>query len=161
MKLTHALGAGLVGAASLTVLHEITRRTVPDAPRLDELGMHLIARSLQKVNQPVPERKKLFTISMIGDLISNSLYYSLVGVGKDSNQVWLRGGVLGLLAGLGAVVLPSSMGLGEAPTNRTRVTQLLTIALYLVGGVVSAAAYRAIQQADQDALTDWSDFLGE
>jgi len=123
--------------------------------------MRAIARSLQKADQPVPERKKLFTMAMVGDLLSNSLYYSLVGVGRNGNQVWLRGGILGLLAGLGAVVLPSSMGLGEAPTNRTRVTQLLTIALYLVGGIASAAAYRAIQQADQDALRDWSDFLGE
>lgn len=161
MKLIHALGAGLAASASLSLIHELTRRVVPEAPRMDEVGMRAIARTLRKVDQPVPPRKKLFEITLIADLISNALYYSLVGVGKDSQQVWLRGGILGLLAGVGAAVLPSSMGLGDEPVGRTPLTRIMTVLYYTYAGFAAAAVYRLLHKPSQPELTRMSDFLGE
>ena len=37
MRLLPALGGGVAGACALTLLHEITRRVVPDAPRTASL----------------------------------------------------------------------------------------------------------------------------
>jgi hypothetical protein len=34
-EVIRALGGGTVGAIALTALHEVTRRTVPHAPRMD------------------------------------------------------------------------------------------------------------------------------
>ncbi|WP_317172766.1 hypothetical protein [Hymenobacter sp. HDW8] len=80
---------------------------------------------------------------MAGDLLSNGLYYSLVGTGKNA---WQRGLVLGLAAGIGGVVLPGPMGLGEAPSNRTPQTKLMTVAWYLIGGLAAAGVARATRK---------------
>ena len=53
---------------------------------------------------------------MVGDVLSNGLYYSLVGGGRHTVR---RGLLLGLAAGVGGVALPGPMGLGEAPSGRT------------------------------------------
>ena len=142
MRIIQALGSGLIGAISLTLLHEITRRVVPEAPRMDLLGMRALSKSMRKLNVDPPTGKELFNLTMAGDLASNALYYSLIGLGGRGQQAWLSGAVLGLAAGVGAVVLPSAMGLGSGPSRRTPATALLTILLYLEGGMTAAAAYR-------------------
>jgi hypothetical protein len=138
-----ALGSGAVGACVLTLLHESVRRRDPHAPRMDVMGMRAIAKSLRKVNRTPPPDKPLHRLALVGDLVSNSLYYSMVGDGKD-NGVWLRGALLGLNAGLGAVILPSRMGLGRQPDERTPKTQVMTVAWYFAGGLAAAAAARLV-----------------
>jgi hypothetical protein len=117
------------------------RRRIPDAPRMDLLGMRAISKSMRKLDQEPPSGKRLFRLAILGDLVSNSLYYSLVGLGEGGRNAWLRGSLLGLAAGTGAVILPSSLGLGAAPSRRTPSTQLLTVLLYLSGGLAAAAVY--------------------
>src|ERR671920_94498 len=104
MKVTTALTGGLAGAGLLTILHETIKRADPDAPRMDLLGMNALSKMLHSADREVPSRDKLFAITMAGDLISNSLYYSLAGAGQ-SNQVG-KGALLGLAAGIGGIVLP-------------------------------------------------------
>jgi hypothetical protein len=82
---------------------------------------------------------------MIGDLISNSLYYSLAGLGNKKGVIQ-RGILLGLGAGLGAVLLPKPLQLNEAPTNRTTKTKAMTIGLYLIGGLVAATIIRHMEK---------------
>jgi hypothetical protein len=94
MKIGSALGSGLAGAISLTLLHEATRRVVPSAPRLDVLGMRALANTLRVMDQPVPHPTRLHRGALVGDLVANTLYYSLVGVGKDAHM-WRRGTLLG------------------------------------------------------------------
>jgi hypothetical protein len=108
--------------------------------------MQAISRSLEKAGQEPPSGKKLFNLAMAGDLAANSLYYSLIGLGDGGKNVWLRGGLLGLLAGLGAVFLPSVFGLSSRPSRRTLATAFLTTLLYLEGGTTAAAAYRALEK---------------
>jgi hypothetical protein len=107
---------------------------------MDILGMRAIAKTMVKAGQVPPAREQLHGLAMAGDIAGNSLYYSLVGVGPQNGQAWLRGGVLGLLAGLGGVFLPSPLGLGSGPSSRTRQTQVLTVLWYTLGGLAAAGA---------------------
>src|SRR5579871_2455117 len=130
MRLLQALGGGLAGACALTLLHETTRRVVPDAPRMDVLGERALASGLRGAGMDVPSRGRLHKMALGGDVVANSLYYSLAGLcGPESAPVC--GALLGLAAGVGAVALPGPMGLGAAPSNRTTATQAMTVGLYL------------------------------
>ncbi len=144
MKFSSAIGGGFAGAAALTILHETTRRLNEDAPRMDLLGMQAIAKSLEAVNAEVPGEEKLFGITMAGDIISNSLYYSLSGIGDEKKAI-MQGAALGLAAGLGAVYLPKPLGLDQAHSNRTPGTKLMTVALYLVGGLVAGVTGKFLE----------------
>ena len=127
---------------ALNLWHETVRQFVPEAPRADILGK----RSLKKImrasgNRPPSDEEKLYGPAMLGDVLSNTAYYSLIGTANPKNAYAL-GTALGLAAGVGAVVLPGPMGLGEAPTNRTTATQLMTVGWYVLGGLVTAAVYK-------------------
>jgi hypothetical protein len=141
MELSKALVGGLAGAVALTIAHETLRRFVPEAPRMDVLGMRAISKTMKKVGTQPPEGSALRAWAMAADVVSNSLYYSLAGAGKDA---WLRGSILGAGAGAGAVLLPGPMGLGSDPSNRTNSTRAMTVGLYLLGGVVAAAVGSAL-----------------
>ena len=144
MKIMEALAGGLIGACVVTVVHESLRRVVPEAPRMDILGMRAIAKLMKKAGATPPDDKTLHDWALVGDVISNSLYYSLAGAGKNA---WLRGTLLGAMAGIGAITLPGPLGLGEAPSERTTETKAMAVGLYLMGGIVAAIAARAIAKA--------------
>lgn len=144
MKLLHSLAAGLAGALALTAIHETVRRLRPtDAPRMDVLGMRGLRKLLRKADAPQPDDDALFAITMAGDVLSNGLYYSLVGTGKHTVR---RGVLLGVAAGVGGVVLPGPLGLGEGPSNRTPQTQLMTVAWYTAGGLVAGTVARVLRK---------------
>jgi hypothetical protein len=54
-----------------------------------------------------------------------------------------------LAAGLGAVLLPGPMGLGNEPSTRTPGTAAMTVAWYFAGGLVAGLAARAIGGGDE------------
>jgi len=144
MKLLPSLAAGFAGAVALTIVHETARRLRPhDAPRMDVLGERGLRKMLNLADLPQPSEGKAYTATMLGDILSNGLYYSAVGSGKHSVQ---RGLALGVAAGIGGVVLPGPMGLGEAPSNRTPQTKAMTVAWYTVGGLVAGAVAQALQK---------------
>lgn len=105
-------------------------------------------QTLDTVDAKVPEEDNLFKITMAGDILSNSLYYSLSGFGNEPQAI-LRGALLGLAAGIGAVYLPKLLGLDNSPSNRTQQTQLMTVALYLIGGSVAGAVGKFIENKTQ------------
>jgi hypothetical protein len=144
MSFLKALGSGLVGAVALTAIHETARRITPNAPRMDVLGMRAIAKSMRALDQepPVP----LHEITLAGDILSNSLYYSLVAIG-DARTAVLRGAALGAAAGAGAVLLPEPLGLGEQPSD-SPATKAMTVAWYLAGGLAAGAAYQLLGAPD-------------
>lgn len=144
MKLTAAIGGGIAGAVVLTAIHETLRRLNKNAPRMDLLGMEALANTLDKADVQVPKEDSLFKLTMAGDLISNSLYYSIAGLGDKENAV-IRGALLGLAAGVGAVYLPEPMGLNKAPSNRTLQTKLMTVALYSTGGITAGVTSKFIE----------------
>lgn len=142
-----ALGSGLVGACALTLVHETARRYIDDAPRMDVVGMRALSRGLRAVDidPPVP----LHEAALVGDIVSNSLYYGLVGLGGPEDGV-RNGALLGLAAGVAAVYLPEPLGLGRQPAKNSTETKLLTVAWYLLGGLAAGAAYQALSADDKD-----------
>lgn len=144
MKVLRSLTAGLAGATALTALHEAVRHLRPDdAPRMDVLGIRGLRRMAGAADLPQPDHDTAYALTMGGDLVSNGLYYSLVGSGKHSLR---RGLLLGLAAGVGGVLLPGPLGLGTEPSGRTPQTKLMTVAWYTVGGLVAGAVARALRR---------------
>lgn len=143
MSVLTAAASGFAGACVLTLIHESARRALPDAPRMDVLGMRAIARTMRGVGQEPPREEELHAMALAGDVAGNSLYYSLVAVGRPEGAL-LRGTILGLAAGVGAVLLPEPLGLGDAPSARTPQTKAMTVGWYLAGGLAAALAYRLL-----------------
>ena len=141
--LSKSLLSGLAGAVALNVLHETVRQFVPEAPRADILGMRSIKKGFRAADAQPPTGNTLYGLAMLGDITSNALYYSVIGV--SPKQPLLTGAVLGALAGVGAVTLPGPMGLGEAPTTRTPATIAMTFGWYLFGGLVAGAVYQRLR----------------
>ena len=138
MNIKSTIG-GLAGACALTILNESVKKLDKDAPRMDLLGMNAVARLMKGNSLLALTAGKLFPVALAGDLVSNSLYYSMADSG-DRKKTLIRGGLLGLGAGLGAVVLPRTLGLNEDATTRTLKTKVLTVTWYVLGGLVAAAA---------------------
>lgn len=143
MKTSTAFAGGLAGACALTVVHELVRKADSQAPRPDKLGMQVIAKTLRKANKPVPSNTQLRNWALAGDIVFNGLYYSLAGAGKPKN-VFLRGAILGVAAGLGALFLPKYMNLDNSYTDRTTKTKALSVGLYLLGGLAAAAVIKVM-----------------
>ena len=146
MKTSAALAGGLAGTITVASLHEALRRVTPNAPRMDLLDMELIRKSLKSMNRQVPAEDDLQRWAVGSELFCDTAYYGLAGMGSKKG-VWLRGALLGLVAGVTAVVLPKSFGLDEEFSSKTLGTRLMTIGLYLVGGLVAAATTRLVDNA--------------
>ena len=142
MKLSHILG-GLAGACALTLINQSVARFDKKAPRLDLWGMNAAAKVFNKAGVLPSVVTSLFPMSIAGDLVSNSLYYSLAATNSRGGTL-AKGLLLGVGAGLGAVTLPNSLGLNSAPTNLTQRTKLMTIAYYAIGGLIAAATINSL-----------------
>ncbi len=138
-----ALGPGLVGSLSLTLIHEGARRVLAHPPRMDVLGKRSLKKGFRWLGLRPARGRRLHRQSLVGDLISNSLFYSLVAMGRPKHP-YARGALLGALAGLGAVVLPPYLGLGRRPSRARTSTALLTVAWYVLGGLSAARATRSL-----------------
>lgn len=125
----------------MTIVHEMTRRVVPNAPRMDIVGMRGIAASMRAVGQEPPS--KLHETALMGDLLFNTAYYTAMGSAGREKTLY-TGTLMGLGAGAGAVALPPALGLGVGPSDRTFATQAMTVGLYTLGGIIAAAAYRIL-----------------
>src|SRR5688572_6155226 len=107
MKLSTILG-GLAGAAALTLLNEGAKKINPDAPRLDLLGQNALAKFMKGNDMLSKTAQQVFPLA--GDLISNTLFYGM-SRGESAGSTIMRGALLGLSAGVGAVTLPETLGL--------------------------------------------------
>ncbi len=145
MKALQNLIGGLAGAVALNIIHQTAKAIDHDAPRVDLIGEEAVSKGLKQIGVEPPKGDKLFAATLAGDLISNAIYYSAIGLGKNSNLL-LRGAAYGLSAGLGALTLPEPMGLSDAPVTKTHQTKVMTVAWYLIGGVVSALAIKALRK---------------
>jgi hypothetical protein len=138
MNILSSIAGGLAGAIAVTLLNEVVKRFDPDAPRLDLLGMNAVSKGFNEANENVPARKDQYKYSLIADLVGNTLFFAMAGKGS-SKKALAKGSLLGLTAGLGAVFTPEPLGLDAKQTNRTAKTQLMTVAYYLIGGLVAGA----------------------
>lgn len=136
--LNESIVSGMAGAAALTAVHQAARAVTEDAPRMDVVGMRALARSVRS-ELPAAEEDAaprthagLYRTVLIGDLVCNSAYYSLATTYK-------RGIAMGVLAGIGALVLPQRLGLGDPPRSELLSNQIMTVAWYTIGGLAAAA----------------------
>lgn len=139
MKQWSSLLSGFAGSIALTLLHETLKRNISAAPRMDKLGEQALSKILSATGSEVPPADDLEKITLGGDIIGNAFYYSMVGI-KPKYSL-LTGALIGLASGIGAVKLPAKMGLNEQYSNATRKTQVLTVLLYLTGGIVAGATH--------------------
>src|SRR4051794_177304 len=146
MKASSALAGGVAGTVMVDSIHEALKRVTPNAPRMDLLDMELIRKGLKSMNKEVQGEDELQRWAVGGELFLDTAYYGLAGMGGKKGA-WLRGALLGLVAGVTAVVLPKPFGLSEEPSNKTIWTQLMTIGLYLMGGLVAAATTQLVDNA--------------
>jgi len=149
MKKSAALAGGLAGTVTVASIHEALKRITPDAPRMDLLDMELIRKGLASMNKKIPAENELQRWAVGGELLCDTAYFGLAGMG-GKKVVWLRGALLGLGAGIAAVVLPKPLGLPEESSNKTTATKLMTIGLYLIGGIVAAATTQLVDNAQEN-----------
>lgn len=147
MKASTMLAGGLAGTLTVAALHEAFRRISPDAPRMDVLDMDLIRKGLDKMNRQAPGDAALQRMAVSGEVVCDTAYYGLVGLGGKKGA-WLRGALLGLFAGVTAVALPKPLGLPEEPSNKTLATKLMTVGLYLAGGLAAAAMTQMVDNQE-------------
>jgi hypothetical protein len=145
MKIASAIG-GLAGACALTVLNESVKKIDKDAPRLDLLGMNAVAKIMKGSGIKPTSSGQLKPVSLAGDLISNSLYYGMASGAPDKKSTLIRGALLGLGAGVGAVSLAKPLGLDERASMASVKTKVLTVAWYVVGGLVAAAVINLLEK---------------
>ncbi|MEO5997745.1 MAG: hypothetical protein ABIN89_13480 [Chitinophagaceae bacterium] len=138
MNLKLNLIAGLAGAVALNILHETVRQFDADAPRIELIGEEALTKAVKSTGINPPTGESLYLATLAGDIISNGLYYSMIGAGKNKNLV-ANGVGYGIAAGIGAIVFTKPLGLNDAPVNRTNKTKVMTVAYYVFGALITAA----------------------
>jgi hypothetical protein len=110
------------------------------------------ARAVRPLGGRPARGDRLYRQTLWSDLASNALYYSLAA--KPGRGAVGRGLLLGAAAGVGAAALPPLMGLGRSPGAKWPVTPLMTVALYIAGGLAAAAAARTLGGDDAGRARD-------
>ncbi|HYT65794.1 MAG TPA: hypothetical protein VEL51_05210 [Vicinamibacterales bacterium] len=138
-----SFAAGAIGAVTLTAIHQLATKVTDDAPRMDVLGERAIVKGAVAAGRTPPQYPSLYLWALAGDLLANSAYYSLITCGRNA-RTWLRAVSLGVGAGVGALVLPRRIGLGDPPRSWKVSNQVMTVAWYLLGALAAAAAGRQL-----------------
>jgi len=146
MKLIDGLIGGLAGAISITLIHEITRKLYAGAPRLDLLGEQAAQKVMKKTTGNEQPKEDLYGPALAGDLIANALYYGLAASG--TKHPIKSAGLLGFSAGLGAITLPSKMGLREEFVSGTLQKKLITVGLYTLGGIIAGGVVNLVRSGE-------------
>ncbi|RYY56299.1 MAG: hypothetical protein EOO09_07110 [Chitinophagaceae bacterium] len=145
MKVLHNILGGLAGAVALNIVHEVAKRISNDAPHIDAVGKEAMAETIEFAGHEAPQGNSLTAVTLASDIASNAAFYSLIGLGKESNLV-PRGAIYGLAVGLttlgGASVLP----LDDAPLTKTTATKIMTVGWYVIGGIVAGALISRLRE---------------
>jgi len=139
------IAGGFAGAIVLNIVHQLMKKITADAPHVDEIGEEAVQAAAEKAGVTPPEGDTLFLTTLTGDIVANSLFYSLIGKGNP-NQLFLRGLIYGTVAGMGALALTKPLGLDDEPVNRTTQTKAMTLAWYIIGGLATAAVIRLTEK---------------
>ena len=137
--------AGLAGATALNVLHESLKKKSPDMPRVDLLGEIVLQKTLNYFGGSIDSKENLYKATLAGDVVGNTLYYSLIGTGNQK-YLWPKAIFMGLSAGIGAITLPEPLGLDPQPVAKNNQVKVLTVAYYLLGAVVTGLVLNAMRK---------------
>ena len=111
---------------------------------MDVVGRRAISTLWRRAGGRPPRGKRLYWTTLAADMLSNTAYFAGFLLGRP-RRPFMRQTAAGLGAGLGAFLLPPLLRLGLAPRSYRRGNRFLTIGLYLLGGLVSAAAFRKVR----------------
>ncbi|MDQ3534394.1 MAG: hypothetical protein M3421_02070 [Bacteroidota bacterium] len=145
MNTAQAIGSGVAGAVVLTALHESIKQIAPNAPRMDHIGMQIVKKAKDTAGKDNNDKSTLYDQALAGDLVANSLLYSIVGAGERNS--WLRGLIVGAGAGIAAVVLPQLLPVDEDASSRNISTAAMTIGVYALAGLAAAGMKELFRNA--------------
>jgi len=149
MNTTNVL-AGLGGAVMLTILNESLKHVNGDMPRIELVGEEAVQKTAAYFGIEVNDEKTLYGASLIGDLVSNTAYFSMIG--GEGKELWIKAASAGILAGIGAVNLPSKLGLDDEPVAKKVTTQAWTVGYYLIGALTTAVLVNVLSKAQASQL---------
>ncbi|MFN3403974.1 MAG: hypothetical protein ACK40G_07755 [Cytophagaceae bacterium] len=141
MNTYKALISGFTGAVTMTALHQFIKNVTPEAPKLDIFGMRLLSKVLNGLGLRKPGKKNLFQLSLVSDLLLNTIYYSFTAAGK---KPLLKGSLLGIQAGTGVISIPEIFGIGKKQISASLKQKALTMGIYLTGGLAAAGTYKLL-----------------
>jgi hypothetical protein len=144
--LMNAFLSGAAGAIALNFIHECSRKAVPDAPRMDIIGMRAMSKLSRAAGLEPP--RNLRTATLGADVVANTLYYSAAALGGPNHAIAL-GTVLGVAGGIGGVLLPGPLGLGNSEANRKWSTQIMVVGMYAMAGVLAGLFYKHLAQSER------------
>ncbi len=138
---SQSLLGGLIGSLVVNGLAESIRKASPITPRLDEFGQRAMNKGLMAVGAGPLRGNKRYWTALAGDVLLNTLVFSLAGAGKERRAI-PQG--LGLGALMGAAMLLSAKPLGIDPdtTGSNAKEKGMTMAYYLLGGLAAAGFIR-------------------
>ena len=64
---------------------------------------------------------------------------------RSPSETYSRAAVMGMAAGIGAVLIPEPIGLGVPPESEHRANQVMTVAWYTAGAVAAAIAANSMR----------------
>lgn len=135
--------AGLSGAIALNILHETLKKESNNTPRVDLLGQDALQKTLHYFGTSIDHKRDLYKATLAGDIIGNTLYYSLIGAGNPL-LIWPKAVVMGLSAGIGAITLPEPMGLDPEPVAKNDSRRVLTVGYYVFGALVTGLVLKML-----------------
>lgn len=139
--------AGLGGAIVLNLLHESLKKKKMDTPRIDLVGEEALQKTLGYFGTKIENKDTLYKATLASDLISNATYYSMIG--NSTENVWGKAVSLGLVAGIGAVMVPKEIGLDEEPVAKNNQVKAMTVGYYLVGALATAVILTVLKSKKQ------------
>lgn len=139
------LVSGAVGAGVLTAIHQTAQKYRDDAPRMDVVGMDMMSRTIAEAGGAPPSRAQLFNMTLAGEMLANSLYYSGIPA-ETSRKTWTRAVGMGLTAGFGALTLPRYVVGVDAPHSSSLANNAMTVAWYLAGALAAAACAETLRR---------------
>ena len=80
MKQLSSIISGLAGSVALTILHELLKKNVSAAPRMDKLGEQSLSKIFSATGSEIPPADDLYKLTLGGDIVGNAAYYSMVGI---------------------------------------------------------------------------------
>lgn len=137
--------AGLAGAIALNILHEGLKKKDSDMPRVDLLGEEALQKTIKYFGGKIDHDNTLYEATLAGDIIGNTLYYSLIGTG-NAKYLWPEVAIMGLSAGIGAITLPKGMGLNPKPVAKNDKVKILTVGYYLSGALVTGLVLNLLKK---------------
>lgn len=140
--------AGLAGMATVTALNEVGRRTIAGAPWVEKLGTRSVRKLARRVGRH-PSKREAYYWALGGEALSNGAWFALAALYP---RPLAAGGVLGALAGAGAVLLPPRLGLGIRPTRRSGRTAAMAFGWYLAAGLAAGLVASRLRPR----APDWS-----